>query len=178
MLAKKPLGSPEIDADEAPELTTEMLVDAEVFNGDAFVRRGRGRPPLASPKEKINVRMDAPVLQQLRTAGPGWQTRVNEGMAMWTGVDRKLWDWVELMISSNEEQLKNLRQETEMMETGVMHSFTNGHDTTLKSLERNKDGVEQLQQAIAIMRKTQEELQGRYLRSAHTNAKPALTDLL
>lgn len=53
-----------------------------MFTGDTFVRCGRGTPPLTSPKEKINVRMDAPVLEQLRTAGPGWQTRVNDGMAM------------------------------------------------------------------------------------------------
>jgi hypothetical protein len=45
MPAKKRSGSIGwIDPDDAPELTAEMLAGAEVFKGDRFVRRGRGRP--------------------------------------------------------------------------------------------------------------------------------------
>ncbi|MGI4943806.1 MAG: BrnA antitoxin family protein [Janthinobacterium lividum] len=79
MLAKKPLGSPDfVDQDEAPELTADMLDKAEVFDGDKFIRRGRGRPPADVRKEKINVRLDPDVLERLRASGPGWQTRINE----------------------------------------------------------------------------------------------------
>jgi uncharacterized protein (DUF4415 family) len=78
MPTKKPAGSPEwIDPDDAPELTTEMLAESEVFEGDAFVRRGRGRPKAAATKEQISVRLDPDVLAALRAAGPGWQSRIN-----------------------------------------------------------------------------------------------------
>jgi uncharacterized protein (DUF4415 family) len=79
MLANKPTGATDwIDPDDAPPLTSEMLEHAEVFEGDRFVRRGRGRPRVAVPKEQINIRLDADVLLRLRQSGPGWQTRAAE----------------------------------------------------------------------------------------------------
>ena len=79
MLAKKPLGSPDtVHLDDAPELTAEMLGRAEVFEGDRFIRRGRGRPKLDAPKETIAIRLDQDVLAHLRASGPGWQSRVNQ----------------------------------------------------------------------------------------------------
>jgi len=78
MQTKKKIGAaPWIDPDDAPFLTKEMLNDAEVFDGDNFVRRGRGRPKSASPKEQISVRIDRDVLAKLRGAGPGWQSQIN-----------------------------------------------------------------------------------------------------
>jgi uncharacterized protein (DUF4415 family) len=78
MPAKKRSGSTGwIDPDDAPELTAEMLAEAEVFKGDRFVRRGPGRPKAEVTKEKISVRLDADVLARLREAGPGWQSRIN-----------------------------------------------------------------------------------------------------
>ena len=103
MLAKKQLGSPDrIDPDDAPELTVEMLDQAEVFDGDTFVRRGRGRPPLDVGKEQINVRLDPRVLERLRASGPGWQTRINDGLALLTGLDRRLWERIETQIARND----------------------------------------------------------------------------
>jgi uncharacterized protein (DUF4415 family) len=67
-----------VDPDDAPPLTREMLDQAEFFDGNRFVRQGRGRPKLASPKEQINIRLDAEVLERLRANGPGWQTKINE----------------------------------------------------------------------------------------------------
>ncbi len=66
------------DPDEAPPLTPAMLDKAEFFDGDRFVRRGRGRPKLASAKEQINIRLDPEVLERLRSNGPGWQTKINQ----------------------------------------------------------------------------------------------------
>jgi uncharacterized protein (DUF4415 family) len=66
------------DPDDAPELTAGMLDTAEVFDGDTFVRRGRGRPKAATVKEQISVRLDADVIAELREAGPGWQSRLND----------------------------------------------------------------------------------------------------
>ena len=78
MPMKKPAGSPEwIDPDDAPELTAELLSEAEVFEGDTFVRRGRGRPKVVAAKEQISVRLDPDVLTALRAGGPGWQSRIN-----------------------------------------------------------------------------------------------------
>ncbi len=163
MLAKQPPGSPDLDPDDAPELTVAMLDRAEVFDGDAFVRRGRGRPPLDAPKEKINVRLDAAVLRRLRSSGPGWQTRVNTGMAMLTGVDRRLWDAIELNIVNNQKQIESLDHTVRLMEAGTMHSFTNGTDTTARCLARNKDGIKQMKEAIGIMRAAQMDLLDPYL---------------
>ncbi len=65
------------EPDDAPALTTAMLANAEVFEGDTFVRRGRGRPKSAAPREQISVRLDTDVLARLRQAGPGWQSQIN-----------------------------------------------------------------------------------------------------
>ena len=78
MPRKKPAGSADwSDPDDAPELTSEMLDTAEVFDGDRFVRRGRGRPKSDAVKEQISVRLDPDVVAKLRQAGPGWQSRIN-----------------------------------------------------------------------------------------------------
>ncbi|HQT80072.1 MAG TPA: BrnA antitoxin family protein [Rhodopila sp.] len=66
------------DPDDAPELTADMLDNAEVFDGDRFVRRGRGRPKADTVKEQISVRLDPDVIAKLREAGPGWQSRLND----------------------------------------------------------------------------------------------------
>ena len=78
MAPKKRAGSPDwTDPDDAPELTAEMLDRAETFEGDSFVRRGRGRPKSDAAKEQISVRLDPDVLAALRAAGPGWQSQIN-----------------------------------------------------------------------------------------------------
>jgi len=77
MPVKKRVSTGWIDPDDAPELTAEMLAEAEVFSGDRFVRRGPGRPKAEMTKEKISVRLDPDVLARLRESGPGWQSRIN-----------------------------------------------------------------------------------------------------
>jgi uncharacterized protein (DUF4415 family) len=79
MPRKKIAGSADwTDPDDAPELTADMLDSAEVFDGDRFVRRGRGRPKSDAVKEQISVRLDPDVIAKLREAGPGWQSRLND----------------------------------------------------------------------------------------------------
>jgi uncharacterized protein (DUF4415 family) len=76
MLTKETTGSTDwADPDDAPALTHAMRERAEVFEGDRFIHRGRGRPKSASPKEQVNIRLDVKVLQRLRESGPGWQSR-------------------------------------------------------------------------------------------------------
>ena len=75
-----------IDPDDAPLLTEGMVKDAEYFEGDRFIRRGRGRPKLNKPKEQINIRLDADILARLRQNGPGWQTKVNQMLRVSLGL--------------------------------------------------------------------------------------------
>jgi uncharacterized protein (DUF4415 family) len=74
------------DPDDAPILTENMAEGAEYFDGDRFIRRGRGRPKLNAPKEQINIRLDADVLSLLRRNGPGWQTKINEMLRVSLGL--------------------------------------------------------------------------------------------
>ena len=63
--------------EDIPELTDEFVDRAEIRRGDKLIRRGRGRPPLASPKKLIALRLDPDVIERFRATGPGWQSRIN-----------------------------------------------------------------------------------------------------
>src|SRR5437868_4841849 len=65
--------------DDAPELTDEQLDQAELFEGDQFVRRV-GRPKGSGTKESVTLRIDRDVLDRFRAGGPGWQTRLNDAL--------------------------------------------------------------------------------------------------
>lgn len=39
--------------------------------------RSRGRPSVEAPKQTVTIRLDADLLQNLRSSGKGWQSRVN-----------------------------------------------------------------------------------------------------
>ena len=76
-----PSGTPPwVDPDDAPELDKAFFDRAHVYVGDTLVRRGRGRPPLAAPKQAVTVRLEPELLARLRASGPGWQTRLNEAV--------------------------------------------------------------------------------------------------
>jgi uncharacterized protein (DUF4415 family) len=45
----------------------------------ALVKRGRGRP-VGSDKESITLRLDKEALDRFRADGPGWHTRIYEGV--------------------------------------------------------------------------------------------------
>jgi len=72
---------------DTPELTQEFFANArsasEVLGASAVsaLKRGRGRPMgsvAEQTKGKVNLRLDADVLDALRATGRGWQTRVND----------------------------------------------------------------------------------------------------
>jgi uncharacterized protein (DUF4415 family) len=84
MPKKKPSGAkPWVDPDDAPELTPEHFQRADVYVGDALVRRGRGRPRSAAAKQQVTIRLDPELLEKLRATGPGWQTRLNDAVREW-----------------------------------------------------------------------------------------------
>lgn len=68
---------------EIPELDDDVFERADLYDGGILVRRGRGRPALDQPKRQVTLRLDADVLDALRTSGPGWQTRVNQALRDW-----------------------------------------------------------------------------------------------
>lgn len=46
----------------------------------ATVKRGRGRPTVATKRPTLNMRVDADVLDAFKATGPGWQTRINAAL--------------------------------------------------------------------------------------------------
>ena len=67
------------DPGDAPELTDAELRQADVYEGDRFVRRG-GRPKGSGTKELVSLRIDRSILDHFRRGGPGWQTRLNDAL--------------------------------------------------------------------------------------------------
>lgn len=75
---------------DAPEATDEQLAQARPFAAafpalaekmkDGVVRRPVGRPLAARKKTSVSLRLDQDVLEKFKSAGPGWQTRINEAL--------------------------------------------------------------------------------------------------
>jgi len=91
-MPRKP--NPELIDDEAPELTDEWFRKArpasdvlpELFDKAAaqeLLKPQRGRPFSASPKEHVNIRLDADVVSAFKRTGSGWQTRLNSALRDW-----------------------------------------------------------------------------------------------
>ena len=76
-MAKKQtaLKEPWVDPDDPPEITAEMLAQADAYDGPKLVRRGR--PRLDRPKRQVTLRLDQDVIDKLRAAGDGWHSRAN-----------------------------------------------------------------------------------------------------
>lgn len=85
---------PELVDKDSPELTEQWFAKAkpasEVLPGlvgkasaAELLKPKRGRPPLASPKEHVNIRLDADIVQAFKRKGPGWQTRLNSALREW-----------------------------------------------------------------------------------------------
>lgn len=73
-----------IDPDDAPELTREWFEQADLYQGERLIRRGRR--PSDSPKQAISLRVDADVLEKFKAEGPGWQSRMNEALRKAAGL--------------------------------------------------------------------------------------------
>ncbi len=72
----KPSPLPWTDPDDAPEITEQWVKEANLFDGEKLVRRGR--PKAVVTKAPVKLRLDADVLLALRATGDGWQTRIND----------------------------------------------------------------------------------------------------
>ena len=91
-MPRKP--NPELIDDEAPQANPEWFKRARPAKdmlpelvgrkaANALLNPKLGRPPLANPKEHLNIRLDADVVGAFRRTGNGWQTRLNEALRDW-----------------------------------------------------------------------------------------------
>lgn len=77
------------DPDTAPEFSPADLRRADHYDGQRLIKRGRGRPRLANPKQQVTLRLDRDVVEGMRSTGPGWQVRVNEALRRWVRRQRE-----------------------------------------------------------------------------------------
>ncbi|WP_375211672.1 BrnA antitoxin family protein [Aquabacterium sp.] len=79
---------------DAPEATEEWFakarpakdVLADLMGADVakeMLKPKRGRPPASRPKEHVNIRLDADILDAFKDRGAGWQTRINTALRDW-----------------------------------------------------------------------------------------------
>lgn len=71
-----------VDPDDAPELDDAFFREADHYRAGKLVSRG-GRPRSPAPKVPVSIRLDPEVVAELRSTGPGWQSRVNEVLKEW-----------------------------------------------------------------------------------------------
>lgn len=69
------------DPDDAPELTDAFFEQADEFDGERLVKRGRPRVDVC--KVQLTVRYDTEVIEAFRATGKGWQGRMNEALKDW-----------------------------------------------------------------------------------------------
>lgn len=79
--SKQDTSSTWVDSDDAPELTDEWFAEADLYEGEKRIRRGR--PRAAAPKELLTLRYSPDVLSAFRATGKGWQTRINAALTDW-----------------------------------------------------------------------------------------------
>ena len=87
-MGKKP--NPELIDDENPEWTAEDFAKArpasevlpQIFGAKVAkeMLKPRGRPRAEHPKERINIRLSHEVVEYFKSAGDGWQTRIDSAL--------------------------------------------------------------------------------------------------
>ncbi len=65
-----------VDPDDAPEIDDAFIARVEITEGRKIIRRGR--PPLATVKQPVSLRLDADVIEHFKAGGAGWHTRIND----------------------------------------------------------------------------------------------------
>ena len=75
----------ELIDDENPEWTEVDVNRAVAFTGlpESLQAKLRGRPKAAITKERITIRLSQDVVEQFRSSGDGWQTRVDAALKDW-----------------------------------------------------------------------------------------------
>ncbi|WP_027171155.1 BrnA antitoxin family protein [Methylobacterium sp. 10] len=75
------------EVSDSPPMTDAELAELRPLKEGApeiyklMTKRGRGRPPVESPKVNLTLRVDPAVLDAYKATGAGWQTRMHEALA-------------------------------------------------------------------------------------------------
>ena len=87
-MSKQP--NAELIDDENPEWTAANFANArpasealpQIFRSETAraMLRPRGRPRAEHPKERINIRLSHEVVEYFKSAGDGWQTRIDSAL--------------------------------------------------------------------------------------------------
>ncbi|MEW6352435.1 MAG: BrnA antitoxin family protein [Thermodesulfobacteriota bacterium] len=90
-MPRKP--KPDLTDEENPEWTEEDFRHArpasdvlpQLFDPQAAAEmlKPRGRPKAATTKTRVNIRLDADILDAFKATGRGWQTRLNAALREW-----------------------------------------------------------------------------------------------
>lgn len=72
--------------DDIPELTEAYFAAAKPLKEVmpeivAAMKRGRGRPKVENPKERVSLRLDPKIVAAYKATGEGWQSRINDILA-------------------------------------------------------------------------------------------------
>lgn len=67
-----------------PMLDDDWFAEADAFQGDVLVRRGR--PKSDNPKQSVTIRLDRDLVDWFKTSGDGWQTRINSALRKIAGI--------------------------------------------------------------------------------------------
>ena len=78
---KKDPGNTWTDPDDAPELEDEFFQQADQYDGERRIKRGR--PSGTGMKTSTTVRFDTDIVDAFRASGPGWQTKMNQALREW-----------------------------------------------------------------------------------------------
>lgn len=81
----------ELDAGQSIPNLRRSLNDAKAMTGrvttpQQIAARRVGRPPLATPKHAVKIRLDEALIEFMRATGKGWQTRANDELRKVYGV--------------------------------------------------------------------------------------------
>jgi uncharacterized protein (DUF4415 family) len=77
------------DAVDSPLLTDEEIksfrpakevLPPSFFDGLKTARKARGRPPKATIKTPVTIRLDPDVISKFKATGKGWQSRMNDAL--------------------------------------------------------------------------------------------------
>ena len=72
--------------DDIPEMTDADFAGAKSLKTAMpdvveAMKRGRGRPKVENPKERVSLRLDPKIVAAYKATGEGWQSRINEILA-------------------------------------------------------------------------------------------------
>ncbi len=73
-------------AEEESAIQTGVAEDPDTYElTDTEFRQLKrmGRPPAATTKERVTMRLSRDVVARFRAAGPGWQTRIDAALKEW-----------------------------------------------------------------------------------------------